>query len=774
MIGYTDTDIEKINEWARKEIAQTDYEKSWYNSLWTDYFYAKQKTFKDAKPLVSKSRQSYNNEYNTKEFNKLVANLTADNQKLQIFYADETAVIIGYQKHKYIIPAGLVKIEYLKDYSAFTAQELSSIGNKEMSDAMLPADMSESSLESLEDELNDKKKQIEDAETKCKQAIEEIKKEALRKEQELKQLLEKETEKLRLMKEELENKIYILDTQIYSIRCYLGEVIDFTQITSGKPAPIDEPVIMFQKIRYLDEELGKYFSLYAFGEYEDDKDTLIQMLTHRKDLQEILCPTDRCVNVLKMSRTGKLTRTSEVAANVLEKYDYLHGNQIAVLIRDGENIFIGWTDAKRINIVSEDMFLKPNQTTVSEINETDKKSGWLDEQIKKEKEIKERNERISRYFLISILQGVIDNGHLINIPEKTKITEESDLVKFSFAEGWLKDTTYGTFEDILAKPENIPVKKGETVLTGMHVTRDDKGYYGGSTQYDAYCNNRGIGEKNRTHDAHIPAFKAMEINKTLRETTVMVTFDLYKAEPIVNNKYYFPYGNAKAYDLRKDPNSILLGTYTCEMNLKPEDFNAASETADYKKVIISAYKERMLWGIQDDELLKYRSTRMRYDSIPNLDKYGIPEITNVEVIREQLHTYISVPMDEYNNSKTRVNFEIMSDEYIRTNYLCTTWLKYVITTGNTGDFRIAGTRMSYAETLKYLNKLIEIVGKREEEEKNKILTIGKEDGHKWLEAHTDWDRILCEWKIENNIPTLSTRTVNRFLKSQIQQKGAKS
>lgn len=55
-----------------------------------------------------------------------------------------------------------------------------------------------------------------------------------------------------------------MDTEIYSIRCYMGEVINFLPITKGKHAPEKEPVVIYQKVRYLDEELGKWVSIYGY------------------------------------------------------------------------------------------------------------------------------------------------------------------------------------------------------------------------------------------------------------------------------------------------------------------------------------------------------------------------------------------------------------------------------------------------------------------------------------------------------------------------------
>ena len=62
------------------------------------------------------------------------------------------------------------------------------------------------------------------------------------------QIEEKKAE-LEEQRKNLENQLYLMDTEIYSIRCYMGEVINFLPITKGKHAPEKEPVVIYQKVR---------------------------------------------------------------------------------------------------------------------------------------------------------------------------------------------------------------------------------------------------------------------------------------------------------------------------------------------------------------------------------------------------------------------------------------------------------------------------------------------------------------------------------------------
>ncbi len=76
---------------------------------------------------------------------------------------------------------------------------------------------------------------------------------------------------------------------------------------------------------------------------------------------------------------------------------------------------------------------------------------------------------------------------------------------------------------------------------------------------------------------------------------------------------------------------------------------------------------------------------------------------------------------------------------------------------------MGGTGISYAEALKYLNKLIEHVKEREETEKKLLIESGGED---YVKSHAEWDRELCEWRIENQIASLTMRSARKFLSNK--------
>lgn len=57
--------------------------------------------------------------------------------------------------------------------------------------------------------------------------------------------MEEKIAEMEAVKENLENQIYLLDSQLYAIRCYAGEVVKFAHIRKGRNAPNTEPNSVF-------------------------------------------------------------------------------------------------------------------------------------------------------------------------------------------------------------------------------------------------------------------------------------------------------------------------------------------------------------------------------------------------------------------------------------------------------------------------------------------------------------------------------------------------
>lgn len=146
----------------------------------------------------------------------------------------------------------------------------------------------------------------------------------------LEEMAVKREEPTMIMKE-LKLEIFKIDTEIYGIRCFLGETIEFTKLRSGEGMPIDEPVVLYQRMRFLDEELGRHLSIYGVGDSCDDE-YFESILKYRDDIVDVFCPNDKCISVIRLSEHELGLTPHPEWNNMLKRYEKLHGTKIGILL----------------------------------------------------------------------------------------------------------------------------------------------------------------------------------------------------------------------------------------------------------------------------------------------------------------------------------------------------------------------------------------------------------------------------------------------------------
>mgnify|MGYP007067773098 FL=1 len=105
--------------------------------------------------------------------------------------------------------------------------------------------------------------------------------------------------------------------------------------------------------------MGRYAAIYDFDGSKYSKHTFEELLKIRDDFMNMFAPGPKSISLVKISKDGTIRCQSEIRNNMLSEYELLHGNTIAILIRDGENLYIGWTDDDKVQVKDENMFLKP-------------------------------------------------------------------------------------------------------------------------------------------------------------------------------------------------------------------------------------------------------------------------------------------------------------------------------------------------------------------------------------------------------------------------------
>ena len=780
-------DIPAYHKWI-EENAGKDH--NWYEDNWRGFFYERRDKFGKRDILNIFISSGW---YDREKLWAILDEMETLGEWFAVEFREGIATVLRYNGCKWLFPAEWLTFKDLEDYSDTPMSSLASMGGvpAALPDAgmNLPENMSTMSLstaaqcgDALKQEnaaLAERKKLIQNGECQELKALTDQIRQleaSLKKQQDaLLARLQEQEEELARKKELLEAQITVLETQIYSIRCYRGETATFHTFLSGRPAPVNEPIVLYQKVRYLDEEIGKYVSLYH--NTANMPESFIRLLSAREDIRNLFVPSEKCISVVRMSRTGKCVGASDVVANLLEQYDLLHGKQMAVLVRSGENISIAWLDEDRISLAEEEVYFQPKDAVAVQAE---------DEAAVHEST---RGDKVSRYFLFSLFQGIIDSGKLLALPERVSFMSPSPYIVYSLAEGWLADTTYGTLADILNKSAHITLRQGDEILVGSRVTRDDS--YSERTK--SYSNDRGIGSTNRTHDARIkPGIHP--INKILYDYVIEVEYkkEYWRVETgTLTHEYILSHGDgSKTQETEEYTGDKLVPVGAMSEETFTECFTVPADCQKWKADTLAsccrAEDNKALIGLAQEHLYTdtsfYVCDGERFHRTSLSDKFQTTwegglrareEEKNLPHFRKRLisakiaeripHYYLSVQGTSYLGNPFPVNFEVMNEEFLPLPYLCASWMEYVITNQQLGAFRQMGTNLSYAEALPYLNQALAYLRTRAEEEHRLLEQAGLRE---WLNATPDWDVQVTEWRIDKQVRRLTPHAAERFAAAQ--------
>lgn len=498
------------------------------------------------------------------------------------------------------------------------------------------------------------------------------------KQEELMAQLEDKKSEMELMKDRLEAQIFLLDSQIYSILCYMGETVKFAQIRSGKPAAITEPIVLHQKLRFLDEDLGRLASLYCLdwdnlGEFE-------RFLKYSPAALETFAPNERCIMLVRLSKTGTVfDRDDQPYSNMLKDYDYYHGRTVGIIIRNGENLYLGWTDESRVHI-EDDLIISKVVTDVAPGVE---EACHTKEQFRELERKKRREARhlidglVSRTFVYNILQGVVDHSSILPLPEGVKLNRQSEYVTFALADKWLVDNRFGSFNDIIEEA-NRKVSQGDMILTVQSLSPVQYRPFGGRAYgLGTWENSRGRGDRNRTHDCIIEDRTIYPVNLVEYEEPIkMMRYQFYSGKNPDGTDHYVECTTQADRKLDEDTCKVLGYFDYCEDH-----------------IYVSVEKKESRWRIDDGPL-------------------------------------------------ARANVEVFRDEFINLTYLNSVLLTWVINNKTLGGWTAGGKCVNYAYAIRYLNTAMDAIRKREVKEKECIDAVDPEvtKDPEWPLKLTEWKK----------------------------------
>ena len=435
----------------------------------------------------------------------------------------------------------------VKDYSGMSVGEIRALASGTNVSTPVPATVPDGlsanlihqNADAARQQLTDLESQLKDAREERSSELAALKAEAERamraleeKKQALMDMLNAKKKELQQQVEVMNDQIFLLESQIYAIRCYAGEVVNFAQLRKGRNAADTEPIVLHQKLRYLDEEMGRLTSIYEMDTSE--LNYFEDFLSASPVALDVFAPNERCVTLVRLSRTGRRFKMSEMYANMLEEYRLYHGNTVGIVIRNGENVYIGWTDAEQVH-VTDDFIMEVDPKAFHVNNDF---IGQETEAQREQRLVKERadarqvaSELVSRIFIFNILQGIVDNSALLPLPEGITISRESEYVKFSMADKWLSDNRFGSFADIVKRCNEPELHKGDMVLTVQFLHPQ----YENRNIYRQWQNDRGRGDKNRTWDCSVSDCRVYPVNLVEYDEPRQRTHYLYNGIPFVTN-----------------------------------------------------------------------------------------------------------------------------------------------------------------------------------------------------------------------------------------------
>ena len=741
VIGHLEIDAQKYINWYKENAFD------WLSGKWTNVFYPFQRNsnIKDAwesfscgisyNPTDMDVRiNAYRKQFNSK--NKYYVSWIEARfqyheefkQKVKVMMEHENFYLVKLGGTYAIFPtcADGIIFHRRKDYNELTMQQMSQITSNSFISENLPSVALSNSVisinaqqEKLDNTVQTLKEQEEDIKNgKCEELkklqaqMERIQNELENKKKKLLEELATKQAKLEEQKRILNNQIFVLETQIYAIRCYTGEVVDFIQLRVGKRCPQDTPLVLHQKLRYLDEEMGRLCALYDF-DFNNIK-YFEQFIQKNDEAFNLFCPSEKSVSLIKISKDNTVFGITPLVDNILKDYDVEHGKTIGILIRDGENLWMSWTEEDKITVV-DDFFYTPQKVEVHplDIQEEMEKKPYFSRHDKEKalerEKIKSRTEYLSRYFLFNILQGCMTtqfgkDKKLINLPEGTKLLPAGPYVVYSSADGWIDNNKYPNLSEIIDMC-NENVKVGDTVVMALSLHS--------TNGYNVYQNDeRGRGYKNICRGVHIRDGALIPVN-----------FKDY-----VGSTAHYDTGLIEDYENKVFDHDV--GTWVKRIEPRKVDITYYFDNNDTVNTSLDRIKR----------FCKERNVEFDESKI----EFKMKENYYISLLKDDSEDVYDGGYNYHKRKReSRVNFLIESDEYLNVELLNSAWLEYFITSKKTKNIRIGGQIVNYSYLIKYLNIALKYVREREEHEMALLMEAGFRDFDK-----ADWRDALSRYKIK--------------------------
>ena len=275
------------------------------------------------------------------------------------------------------------------------------------------------------------------------------------------------------MMAELQSKIQLYEHELLIMRSDLtafeyrnGLTVNFMNIHKGANAPINQPIIIHQKLIYLDEDLPRLTDL-----YDVNSGSLEVAIKNSPALLEHICPTSKGITFLKMRNS---TGYFELDNTVMEFVRNVMPNEVGVLIRNGENTWFTWLDSQDISLSTDSFTSKSSdeKTSVSLLQ--------------------------SRYYLFNLIMGLIERNEILQLDHVPTNMFADPCIIWSSSDSQITDSTYVELGKIISILNRY--SKTDDPIYVLNSFKDNAKYTG---RYGGGTTERGRGDNALTDNTRV-------------------------------------------------------------------------------------------------------------------------------------------------------------------------------------------------------------------------------------------------------------------------------
>ena len=263
-----------------------------------------------------------------------------------------------------------------------------------------------------------------------------------------------------------EHELLVMRSDLTAFEYYNGLKAEFMSIHKGVNAPINQPIVIHQKLIYLDEDLPRLTNL-----YDVNSGSLEVALKNSPALLEHICPTNKGITFLKMrNSSGSFTLNN----TVMEFVRNVMPNEVGVLIRNGENTWLTWLDSKDISLSTDSFTSKSSdeETSLSLLQ--------------------------SRYYLFNLIMGLIERNEILQLDHiPTNMFADPGII-WSSADSQITDSTYVELSKII--PILNRYSKTDDPIYVLNSFKDSAKYTG---RYGGGTTERGRGDNALTDNTRV-------------------------------------------------------------------------------------------------------------------------------------------------------------------------------------------------------------------------------------------------------------------------------